>query len=381
MARKKILWLVSWYPNRSDRFDGDFIQRHARAAALFNDIHVIFVTDASSEENIEEEWHEENGLTERIIYFKKEKGIFKKILKQLTWRKLYLNAVKDYIKKNGKPEWVHVHVPWKAGLIALWMKRKYNIPFIVTEHWGIYNDVVRDNIQTRPPLVKRLLKRIFSEAEIFTSVSKFLAERINAMIIKKDAVIIPNVVDTSLFNFSGKENPAFRFIHVSNMVPLKNVKGILEAAKILMDDGENFEVIMAGNKNNEYEKLVNEMNLSVTVFFRGEISYSQVAKEMQMADVFVLFSDMENSPCVIAEALCCGLPVIATNIGGVPELINDGTDGTLITPRNTKMLAESMKNIIHNYHYDHKKISQRSIDRFNYEFVGKMLDEVYSKRQ
>ena len=45
MQRKKILWLVSWYPNRNDKFDGDFIQRHARAAAIYHDVHVIFVTD------------------------------------------------------------------------------------------------------------------------------------------------------------------------------------------------------------------------------------------------------------------------------------------------------------------------------------------------
>ena len=55
MQRKKILWLASWYPNRNDPFDGDFIQRHARAAAIDHDIHVIHVSEAEIENALEEE--------------------------------------------------------------------------------------------------------------------------------------------------------------------------------------------------------------------------------------------------------------------------------------------------------------------------------------
>src|SRR5574337_1032481 len=123
--RKRILWLSSWYPNRQDLYDGDFIQRHARAAAIYHDVYVIFVTDADMQLPKEEEWNYATGLTEQIIYFKKKKGFTARIRKQLTWRNLYQKAIKHYIAKNGLPDIVHVHVPWKAGLIALWVKRKY----------------------------------------------------------------------------------------------------------------------------------------------------------------------------------------------------------------------------------------------------------------
>jgi glycosyltransferase involved in cell wall biosynthesis len=379
MARKNILWLVSWYPNRNDRFDGDFIQRHARAAALFNDIHVIFVTNALIEEDVVEEWNEDKGLTEQVIYFKEQKGIFKKVLKQMAWRKLYLNAVEDYIKKNGKPVCVHVHIPWKVGLIALWIKRRYKVPFIVTEHWGIYNNVVKDNIETRPSIVKRLLKKIFSGSEIFISVSRYLAESINAIVIKKDAVIIPNVVDTSVFCFSGKENSVFRFIHVSNMVPLKNVSGILQAAKILKDSGQDFELIMIGNRSNQYVAEAKEMDLLNThVFFKGEIKYEDVANEMKRANAFILFSDIENSPCVISEALCCGLPVIATEAGGIPELINR-ENGIMVQPGNISTLTEAMERMLQEYHFYLKKnFAEQARIKFNYQRIGKMFDEIYN---
>ena len=145
MQRKKILWIVSWYPNKNDRFDGDFIQRHARAAAIYQDVHVIFVTDAEMEKPTDEEWNYVTGLTEQIIYFKRKKGFAARLRKQLTWRSTFQQAVKNYIQENGLPDCVHVHIPWKAGLIALWMKKKYGKEFIVTEHWGMYNSVVEGN--------------------------------------------------------------------------------------------------------------------------------------------------------------------------------------------------------------------------------------------
>ena len=66
-GRKKVLWLVSWYPNKYDLFDGDFIQRHAKAAALYDNIHVLFVKTSDQQQTAETERKEENGLVEEII--------------------------------------------------------------------------------------------------------------------------------------------------------------------------------------------------------------------------------------------------------------------------------------------------------------------------
>lgn len=176
MSRKKILWLASWYPNKNDPFDGDFIQRHARAASLYNDIHVIYVTDAFINKSVEESFNFATGLTEQVIYFKKQKGFIGRLKKQLAWRKLFLQAAKNYITKYGMPHLVHVHVPWKAGLIALCLKKQYGLNFIVSEHWGIYNIAVKDNYASKPAWMRDLIRKIFNEAKHFVSVSKSLAE-------------------------------------------------------------------------------------------------------------------------------------------------------------------------------------------------------------
>jgi glycosyltransferase involved in cell wall biosynthesis len=379
MQRKKILWIVSWYPNKNDRLDGDFIQRHARAAAIYQDVHVIFVTDAEIEKPTDEEWNYVTGLTEQIIYFKRKKGFAARLRKQLTWRSTFQQAVKNYIQENGLPDCVHVHIPWKAGLIALWMKKKYGKEFIVTEHWGMYNSVVEGNFYKKPKLFQALVKKIFLEAKIFVSVSAFLGRSVEEISGKKIDIIMPNVVDTSLFFFTEKKYSRFTFIHVSNMVPLKNVKPILDAfQKTLNATKKNVQLILIGNRNNEYVSYAEQLKLlNSSVFFKGEIPYTEVAQEMQRSHCLVLNSIMENSPCVIGEALCCGLPVIATKVGGIPELVS--STNSMIGPANdSDALAIAMIQMTEKYQaYQHKKIADEAGKKFGYSTIAQSFYDLY----
>jgi len=378
--RKKILWLVSWYPNKTDAFDGDFIQRHARAAALYNDIHVIFVKDVELQEKVNEDWRSENGLTEQIIYFKRPTGLFARIRKQIIWRKLYWKAVKDYIYENGKPYLIHVHVPWKAGMIALGIKKRYGLLYVVTEHSGIYNETVEDSFAKKPALVKNMVRQIFEEARHFVSVSRFVAEGVNKFVTQKKYTIVPNVVDTSLFCYTKEKNEVFTFIHVSNMVSLKNVSGIIEAFQhFKKETGSDAQLILIGNRNDVYVKLAEQKGLlNSSIFFKGEIPYAEVAREMQKGHCFVLNSNIENSPCVIGEALCCGLPVITTNVGGISELVDD--TNSIMFPPHSNELAKVMKQIYQTYqHYNPEQIADKAAFRFGSDEIGRQFADVYAK--
>ncbi len=380
MVRKKILWLCSWYPGKTEPFNGDFIQRHAQAASLYNDIYVIHVIgdDTGAIKGIEEQRLKKEGLCEQIIYFQKSSSFAGRILSHYRWTKLFRRAVRQYIHENGQPDLVHVQVPMKAGLIACWMKKKYGIPFIVTEHWGIYNDVAEDRFAFRSKAFKFYTKKIFENAIAFTSVSSFLGEGVNRWVLKKKYEVVPNVVNTTLFNVKEKPAGRFRFIHVSNMVPLKNAEGIIEAFKALLHQNPDVELVMVGNPDNKMAAYARSAGLSGDhVTFRGEVPYAQVAKEMQVADCLLLFSHIENSPCVIGEALCCGLPVISTNAGGIPELVNS-SNGILMAPRDEAALTGAMLTVMNERNkYDHKKIAEDAKSKFSYEVIGKKMNAVY----
>lgn len=381
-GRKKILWLVSWYPNRLDKYDGDFIQRHARAAAQMHDIHVIFLKEAKIVQEKEEEWAEVEGLTEQIIYYKKRDEWLGKVKNQLTWYRLFLEAVDAYIRKKGMPYLVHVHVPWKAGLIALQLKRRSGLKYIVTEHWGMYNDVLEDRYSNKPFFVRTLLKQVYKYAEHLVTPSRYLAEAINNRVTSKAYTVIPNVVDTSLFLKDGKKHAVFTFLHVSNMVPLKNVPGILKAFHTLVEERgiQNVQLLLVGNRDNEYFELARQLGLLHSrVFFKGEISYADVAREMQAAHCLVLNSRMENSPCVIGEALCAGLPVIAPKVGGIPELVAE-TNSVLVEPNDVQGLSEAMAHVYYHYNsFNSNIIAEEAARQFGPTTISVLHDELYSR--
>lgn len=380
MARKKILWLCSWYPNRLEPFNGDFIQRHARAASLSNDIHVVhLVADPGGWESGKEElMNTGEGLTEQILYYKKKDSAWGRFRAHYRWLYLYKQALRNYIVKNGKPDLVHVQVPMKAGILAVWLQRRYKVPFLVTEHWGIYNEVAEDRFALRSKLFRHYTKQVFEKAVSFISVSRFLAEGVNRLVLKKDYQVIPNVVSTDLFFYKESEQVPFRFIHVSNMVPLKNAEGIIRAFAALYRQDQHAELLMVGDTEPGIRNFAASMGLPEKVIrFRGEVPYGQVAKEMQEAGCLVLFSNIENSPCVIGEGLCCGLPVIATDVGGIPELV-DASNSLLVKAGDEQQLTVALQKMIRDHrNYNPKEIAAKAAARFSYETVGRLFDSVY----
>ena len=76
-------------------------------------------------ENSGQELNSIGQLSEQIVYFKKKKSLKAKLTNQLRWLANYKKTIRNYIIKNGKPDLVHLHVPMKAGVLALWMKKNY----------------------------------------------------------------------------------------------------------------------------------------------------------------------------------------------------------------------------------------------------------------
>ncbi len=384
---KKILWLASWYPNRLDNFDGDFIQRHARAVARYCKVHVIYVKkDESLEPGASSsEKFESDNLTEEIIYYNiAGTGIklLDKLLSYRSYKKYYATAIDKYINESGMPALVHVHVVMKAGLAALWMKKKWAIPFLVTEHWTGYHKQSVPSLYDQGWIFKRLNKKVLKAAEIVLPVSNDLGQTINLFVPQLPYQVVPNVVNTGLFTYKISIQTKFRFIHISYMNFQKNPEGIFIAARLLKDRGYDFEILMLGNESELLTALAEKYSLlPQTVFFENAVPYETVAVYMQSASAFLLFSRFENLPCVLLEALCCGLPVISSNVGGIAEVINT-ENGILVESENTEALANAMQKMMDNYqHYNKEAIATEAAKKFNYTEVGRQFMELYEQLQ
>lgn len=376
-----VLWLVSWYPNRMDAFDGDFIERHAKATSRYEKITVLLVVkDESLKRNtVEIEKTEDENLVVYKVYYGKSGwgGIFEKFFSFRKYISLQKKLYKQIIKQEGIPGILHVQVAMKAGMLARWIKRKYHIPYIVTEHWTGYYPQSIPNIYSGNIIFKNLNRKVLAESAMFLPVSDDLGKIVNKHFIKIPYKVVPNTVDTTLFYRKPPTTKPFRFIHPSNMSYQKNPDGILEACKIVLECGYVFELLMIGNKSEWLDSLSFNYGLSKIVLIEGTVPYTEVAKQMQQSMALLLFSRFENLPCVVIEALCCGLPVISSRVGGIPEAVG-GENGILVESENVAALAGAMMQMMDNYTaYDRTKIAANAGELFNYDRVGRQYAEIY----
>lgn len=377
MGRKKILWLCSWYPGRAEPFNGDFVQRHAFAAAHYHDIHVIHVYADPSGKILkrEENFYNREGVTEHIIEFPKRNGFISRSLAHFRLLQSYHQAIRRYIKMNGLPDLVHVHVPIWAGKAALWIKKKYGIRFVTTEHWAIYNDQVANNYFSKSKRFKYFTRKIFTGSSMFFPVCDYLAEGVNKLVAPVKYVTIENTVDTHYFKPGDFRGNSFQFIHISNMEERKNVPGIIRAFSRLASGRNDISLVIVGPADEQLKQYARDHHSAIQ--FTGEISYLKVADNLKMANALVLFSEVENSPCVIGEALCCGVPVISSRVGGIPELV-DESNGLLVNAADEEALLNAMATMVDKKRqFGQQDISVRAASRFSYEIVGKKISVQY----
>lgn len=369
-----------------DNFDGDFIQRHARAVANYCHVHVICVIKdisiAGKETVIEEK--RTGNLTEQIIYYNSVRsGIDKldKYLSQQKYNRLYQDAIKKYIAENGKPQLVHVHVAMKAGLAALWMQRQWNIPFIVSEHWTGYLPEADITVKDLPIAYRKWLQRILTKASAITVVSEYLGNAIRRQFDISNYTVVPNVVDTDIF-FPVDKQPSetTRFIHVSNMAWQKNVEDIFRSLVILKNKAVSFEMNIYGAVKTTHRKMIDDLGLASYVFLKGELPQHELAKAIQQADALVLYSRFETFGCVLIEANACGVPVIISDIEVFHELIEEGNNGIFVKGNDPVALAEALSAFTSKKNtFNKDNIAQTAAAKYNFKKVAQQFIDLYDK--
>jgi glycosyltransferase involved in cell wall biosynthesis len=379
----KVLWLASWFPGRTDATNGDFVERQAIALGRKVSLSVISVTkdERIKPGTFETEVTTRDGIRIYQGYYGRNR--WHRLLEPLlSWRKhlvLQKKLYRMFIEAEGKPDIVHVHVAMKAGQLARWLKRKEGIIYWLTEHWTGYYPQSQPSLYSQHWLIRRMTCSIIKNTIRLLPVSEDLGKTICENVVRVPFTVIPNVVDTKLFYPVGSPAGAFRFIHASYLNFQKNPEGILAAATLLAKRGYRFELLLVGREDEALAKqarLVTEAG--AVVRFLPAVPHREVAPLMQSAHAMLLFSHFENLPCVILEALCCGLPVISSKVGGIAEVI-DQSNGILVTPGEVDQLANAMQQMIDNYNiYNREAIAGKAAARFSDETVTQQLLDCYA---
>lgn len=382
-ASSYILWLPSWYPNKLQPYNGDFVQRHAQAAALFFDIEVIHVIKDEAgrvTKNIHAEVTQSGRLRETIIYYyhpKRAIKILNKISSQKKYQKIYKNAIAILFAERSKPLLTNVHVALNAGLIAQWIERKYGINYVVSEHSTIYLEEAVPNIKSSP-VFKALAKRIFSQSKQVMVVSDCLGKALQKNFDVREPVVIPNVVNENVFHYVEKP-PSEKavFIHISTLEYQKNPEQILQAFSMVKEKGLFFELHIVGPEKPDLIKLAQSLNIHSLVQFHAEMPQTRLAELIKSSDALVLFSRFETFGCVVIEAQACGVPVILSYI---PVFYENATEENALFAENenASSLAEKITGFIQNRtRFNRKKISEGALQRYSYKTVGQQFKKWY----
>lgn len=384
---QNVLWLCSWYPNELLPFEGDFIQRHARAVSICCNVHVIYaIRDVKGVITKDVEVREivDGNLKETIIYYYSRTLIPKlldKYLSLLKFKRVFKNAINKYLIADGNPDLIHVHTGMKAGLPAMWLSRKIKTPYVVTEHWTGFLPEAKESYQDLSAHVKYNWKKLIQNAAGISAVSSYLAGSIKELLNTRVPVIIPNVVDVSVFSpSSSQQKQKGRFIHISGLDFQKNPSHILEALAILKKSAYSFSLDVFGPEKKELKLLAKELDLFAEVHFYEEVPQKVLSGYLQQADALILYSRYETFGCVIIEANACGVPVIVSDIPVMREIVEENKNGILIKGEDPQALAERLIDFINgNLRFDSFAISSTTMAKYNYEKIGEEFFEWYKQ--
>lgn len=383
----RILWLASWYPNMEEPYSGDFIQRHAQAASLYNDIQVIFVQRDSTGVFTKDKRvvQRNNGrLKETIIYYYHPANSWsslERVLSNLSYIKLFKQAIKDYVEECGVPHAIHVHSGMKAGLAALWAHRKFKSPLLVTEHWTGFLEEEENGFYQLSSYLQNKWKQLHASATGISAVSSYLLGKIARVVgSPTKIVVIPNVVNTEIFKPAINDfNDTLRLLFIAGHPEQKNPEAIIAAISQLVKEGRRVQLTIAGPGQASIQSLVERFQLERYVHVLGEQPQPVLATLMHQSNALIIYSHFETFGCVVIEAMASGRPVIASDIEPMKELVQPGKNGFLVPANDPIALAKALSQHAQELsQMDAIQIADHTKAKFGYEQVGLLFDKWYS---
>jgi N-acetyl-alpha-D-glucosaminyl L-malate synthase BshA len=281
---------------------------------------------------------------------------------------------------------VHYAIPHAiSGYLAKQiLKDKTSLKLVTTLHG---TDITLIGLE---PTFLPLVKFSLDQSDAVTAVSRFLAEKTKTgFMTKSDPIVIPNFIDTNVYyrmectKIRGQIAPNKEKIlmHVSNFRPVKRVLDtiyilqevlkILPAKLVLVGDGPD---------RAEAERLARDLGIWEHVKFLGK--QNALPEILSAADVFLLTSQSESFGLAALEAMSCGVPVVATNIGGIPEVVTHDESGFIAELGDIKRMAKYTLDLIthpRKWQEFSNNARKRAVEHFDTQLIVPMYESLYQK--
>jgi len=227
---------------------------------------------------------------------------------------------------------------YPEGVATAILAKLFGKPFYIKVHGSDINDFSTDKARA-----KQIVWACKKAKGIF-SVSNALKEKLISLGVSADKIhVIYNGVNKQIFFPNEAVKKSNSLLYVGNLKASKGVGELIAAFIKLIKTHKDLELIIAGNGDMmpEVKSALAQENLSEHVKLLGSVNHKDIALLIQQASILVLPSYAEGVPNVILEAMSCGTPVVATNVGGIPEIVSEQS-GILVEPKNINALVQGL---------------------------------------
>lgn len=231
------------------------------------------------------------------------------------------------------------------GIPALLTKKLLKIPYVI---WGRGDDVYRPG-----RFIRITARSILMNADSVLALTENMRKRM-MNICPREISIVPNGINLEQFSVRSptrmKEEGTKNILFVGRLHPVKGVQYLIRAMKKVLEEIPDAKLILVGDgeERERLEALSIQLGIQKSVHFIGIVPHEMVHTFMHQADVFVLPSLSEGFPNVLLEAMACKLPVVATRVGGIPDIIEDGTNGYIVEVNDSQNIADRILFILKN---------------------------------
>ena len=263
----------------------------------------------------------------------------------------YFLGIKNTVKKIYQTfSFDAIFATWAYpdAFAAALVSRIFEKPLIIKVHG---TDI---NVAGQYFLRRKMMAYAFDTAQKVIAVSIPLREKIIAMgIPPQKVVLVSNGLNKEIFRKMDKkecqrnlslDSNKKHVVYIGNLVPIKGVKYLVEAFRD-MPENISLNIIGDGELKMELEKESRTLNLTNRINFLGKRPHQEMPLWFNAADVFCLPSLNEGCPNVILEAMACGAPIVASRVGGIPDLVS-ADQGLLIEPADPEALTQALKAVI-----------------------------------
>ncbi|WP_153722087.1 glycosyltransferase [Sporosarcina cascadiensis] len=328
-----------------------------------------------------------NGFDVKVIAIHEPgKGPIEKISKYISWGLQSFTYLLTNKKKIGI---THAHYAFPTGILSYIGKKLFGLPYIVTVHGG---DL--DKMAKKSSRIAGFTRKILEEASHIITVGEKLRQDVieDYGIAPSNVEVMSMGVDTNIFKPMGREEARLLLnvplnehvlIFVGNVIESKGVMELLEAYRQVKASHPDLLLYIIGSQKDQRFTETVKQKIQETgaagIEFKEPVSQTELAKWMSAADILALPSYHEGFGLVVLEALASGAKVVATNVGGLPYLLQDGA-GILVEPRSADSLAEGLDQALSNeVTRAQQEVIQQAVQQHSFEVIVKRLNDIYSR--